>query len=533
VRRSFIHFSTESVLILFMHRKSAFAAMQPCHSPKHADPLSISSLPVELLSEIFLFASTDDRGGRTTVSISHVCSFWRQIAIKCLHIWATLHVSRSTISEWSRINEFRRRSKGVPFSIFVDEFLDKRHYRHCQFHKLIANSLSNTQELSVPVDIVRDLSYPAPILESLTLTRNNSSINNNITIPMDAFQGHTPCLRRVFLRDVNFSWRLPLLKNLTELSIQHASLTKDASFEFLDCLARMPFLQSLHLQHFRSAFPMGSPFRSGPSRNLVLSSVRSFTFSGDLELCSFVLENIVLQNVRKLTILLYAFLMDPKDHQSLLSKVYAFVAEHFDCLETKLEITEERDPRYTSSFYRLSCGHDSIVLEIATFDRPGHPFAFQEALHAMLPLRNVTHMEVTGDATQWPGLYGRIENTKTLLISAPIWFSMNTLDTLICGPFQQLGAYGFLPRLHTLIIRDVDFQNPLSGASEGLTFADAMRPFLESRSRAGAAIKVLHIITKERNAVVKNEDLLVLANLVDEILVNSRPRRIPVILMRS
>jgi hypothetical protein len=162
-----------------------------------------------------------------------------------------------------------------------------------RLQRFITKALPTVRELTTTADIFQQVFCPAPILESLTLTWDQ---RYSIQIPETIFNGHTPCLRKVTLRNVDFSLRLMLLNDLTGLSIGGSPLYDIDHILLLECLAKIPGLQTLKINPY---LPSGrKPSRAlsdgnRPSRGLVLSSLRSFTFSKDLELFSFILNNLV------------------------------------------------------------------------------------------------------------------------------------------------------------------------------------------------------------------------------------------------
>jgi len=355
---------------------------------------SIPSLPVELLSKIFLLASMDDYSEKTRIAITHVCYFWRETAINCFHLWSAIHIARNAPGERSRVIEFRRRSNGAPLSISVGNDMDKTHYRNPQLQKIIIDSLAQTRELSSPVGVVQFLLCPAPALESLTLVRGKDG--HQFSLQLIAFEGHTPCLRKVVLRDVRLNWRSSIFKDLTELSIHGPHMFDIDRIHFLDSLARMPALELLDLRHAKLVFTTRSSLRNLPPRNLVMSSLRTFIFSRDLELCSFILENLVLQHVQKLDIQIL-FQVTHSDNQCLLvSKILSFIAEHCNDHDAKLDIRGKTVPGglQTAWVHRFSYTSDNVRLEILIMGPPRSHIPFLEVIRVTLPRKNITHIEI-------------------------------------------------------------------------------------------------------------------------------------------
>jgi len=366
---------------------------------ENAQSSSIPSLPVELLSKIFLLASMDDYSGITRIAITHVCYFWRETAINCSHLWSTIHIARSTTGMFPRVVEFQKRSNGAPLSISVDKAIYKDHYRNSRLRMLIIDSLAHTREFSSPVGLVHFLPCPPPILEFLTLT-SDSNIQD-FSLPRNAFEGHTPSLRKVVLnlRGFRFNWLSSILKDLRELSIQGAQIFHAECVHFLDCLARMPALELLDL---RKAKLIGrSPLpRDLPPRNLVLSSLRSFIFSGDLEFCSFILQNLVLQYVQKLDVQILFKVTDSNRQCSSLSRILSFIAGHCDGHDAKLDVrrmTPVTPPPWETSedgVHSFSYGCDNVQFKAIITGPARSHLPFLEAVRVTLPLKGITYIEI-------------------------------------------------------------------------------------------------------------------------------------------
>ncbi|TDL15942.1 hypothetical protein BD410DRAFT_795873 [Rickenella mellea] len=95
---------------------------QPGDRHSESKPMTISQrLPPELLLLIFVravhaqFSSGHDSKDRlTSISISHVCQYWRQLTLSCPGIWSCIDTSWRTLAI-----EFVQRSRAAPLTVFL------------------------------------------------------------------------------------------------------------------------------------------------------------------------------------------------------------------------------------------------------------------------------------------------------------------------------------------------------------------------------------------------------------------------------
>jgi hypothetical protein len=200
---------------------------------------------------------------------------------------------------------------------------------------------------------------------------------------------------------VEFNWLSPIFEDLTELSIEGEGIFDAGYNPFLYCLDRMPALELLDL---RDTYPPST--ERSPSlepRNLVLSSLRTFIFSGDLEHCSFILKNLVLQHVQKLDISVRFMVTNSNRQCSLLSKILSFIAEHCGGHDAKLDVrrmTPVTPPPWETSgdgvhsfVHSFSYSHDNVQFK-ALFRGPrGSQLPFLEAARATLPLKDIIYTD--------------------------------------------------------------------------------------------------------------------------------------------
>ncbi|KAF8651382.1 hypothetical protein AX16_004805 [Volvariella volvacea WC 439] len=86
-------------------------------------PTLINKLCPDILSAIFLIiADNADWAYQNYVpQVSHVCAHWRFIAIDTPHLWSRLTIRLSTGFNCSRISEWQRRARSLPFSVNLSQ----------------------------------------------------------------------------------------------------------------------------------------------------------------------------------------------------------------------------------------------------------------------------------------------------------------------------------------------------------------------------------------------------------------------------
>ncbi|KAG6872066.1 hypothetical protein C0995_013410 [Termitomyces sp. Mi166 len=223
--------------------------------------LSITSgLPDEILCGIFEVggAMETDYPNRFNkkllnflLSISHVSSGWRHVALGSPGLWANL----SIFDSWPRadcIDEILSRSSKVPLSIYVSLSAQPpaEKLRH-----ILDTNLGRIRSLTIIMapasrleSLLSGLTPSAPVLEHLHLQVPYERWNPAAALMVrnELFQGFVPNLRTLILRSCSVSVLSPLfLSSLTELTFQPM---RDATPSLLlQILRLLPRLQTLML----------------------------------------------------------------------------------------------------------------------------------------------------------------------------------------------------------------------------------------------------------------------------------------------
>jgi hypothetical protein len=172
----------------------------------------------------------------------------------------------------------------VQFGIFQKELQSRMHQiSHLHF---ILESARLYSKLEV-------LESPAPNLEYLSLSSRNTYTEEKTFIPDSLFDGCTPMLSCLKLRNCDISWKSPLLKGLKYLNIRmpskHSRPTLAIWLESLDALGELPQLKALTLH---SASPIAPPTPFFVERTPTLPSLTHLDISASAKDCALALAHL-------------------------------------------------------------------------------------------------------------------------------------------------------------------------------------------------------------------------------------------------
>ncbi|KDQ61416.1 hypothetical protein JAAARDRAFT_509522 [Jaapia argillacea MUCL 33604] len=256
----------------------------------------ISRLPPEVLVNIFgQHASRSDISlgfalgcSRSTVwwiAITHVCQYWREVALATPSLWCSLPFQRP---RW--VPEMISRSQMAPLQVTVasesSEFLPqiRMALEHMPRIRILGLELRTSDLRTLP------LSSPAPLLHTLKLF--NRIIQDPFPIPEDAFNLVTPSLRRLDLTGCTPSWDSPMFKGLTCLSLNTKSGPESGRPSFsglFEILGNNPQLESLTLINCLS--PTTSDSRPRNS-TILLPMLATFHLEDDALRCSLLISSL-------------------------------------------------------------------------------------------------------------------------------------------------------------------------------------------------------------------------------------------------
>ncbi|KAI0081611.1 hypothetical protein K474DRAFT_1656418 [Panus rudis PR-1116 ss-1] len=241
---------------------------------------SINSLPTELIVHIFALGVQDEAdpdsvppgSPKFEVLVSHVCRYWREVALTASNLWTTIHFR--TVPHMHRAEEYLSRSGRMLIDVVVDTTSETEHkpgftlFRNefRQVFSIVTPHIVRWRSLSLKV---RDLQCKAaarevlsscgsaPELQRLELWHIENWGNAEHLFdaigppPVVVFDESLPSLRSVSLIGVNLPWRYSsFLRNL--ISIQLALHSNDVRIPYPDwyrMLSESPGLRSLSLHY--------------------------------------------------------------------------------------------------------------------------------------------------------------------------------------------------------------------------------------------------------------------------------------------
>ena len=238
----------------------------------HAHDSSVSRLLPEILVLIFAFLAevsptTNSSGdapegiGRPQgrlgwIIVTHVCSFWRQVALDHRTLWT--HHRFDLGLEWTA--EMLRRAGDAPLKLtFSEEFVpfppSQSDAATVISRLLYRVSALTVEEGALTLRVLDSLASPAPLLDSLRITSSQLAL-----LPQSLFSGNVPKLRNLHLGNVFPPWATAAFTGLKRLCVaidRHMEVSHIPTYpELFDSLQSMPQLEVLAL---RGCLPLG-PF---------------------------------------------------------------------------------------------------------------------------------------------------------------------------------------------------------------------------------------------------------------------------------
>ncbi|KAF9218932.1 hypothetical protein BS17DRAFT_719047, partial [Gyrodon lividus] len=221
------------------------------HIRRCSSPTGVQSVPVELMSKIFTFASYSPHDIHDAIiqpiAISHVCSHWRQISLSTTSLWTMIFLALPLSSnQLTRTMTWLLRSRNRPLHIHMD-FRDPSWNWDETSHSFGWKAMENIMRLLLPqaqrwqcIELLTDtwapiftfLSYTArvksvPLLQNMRLARCNEYFvakgepfrPAGLALPIAWFSGGAGLcgLRQLSLSGVHIDWKNSGLRGLKEL----------------------------------------------------------------------------------------------------------------------------------------------------------------------------------------------------------------------------------------------------------------------------------------------------------------------------
>ncbi|KAI9455928.1 hypothetical protein BJY52DRAFT_1417305 [Lactarius psammicola] len=299
----------------------------------------ISSLSTEVITAIFSFLRVPVPSSLLTLykkpddlawlRVAHVCHHWREIALNQPLFWS--HVDFTVLSS-DGAAEILARAKAVP--LYLEARVPIGHWddaRFSEFQKQLQARVSHIRHLGISAEYfhlrktLEGLVLSAPTLESLSLSSEeyrHRAKSSRVSVPDTLFDGTTPRLSQLEIRNCAINWKSPLLKGLRYLEIRTPSTNARPSLSiWLDALDEMPQLKTLTLH---SASPIAPSYASLPSsieRTATLPSLAHLNISASVRDCGLALAHLVLPELTELSFMATSCRWDGSDVQDVLPYV--------------------------------------------------------------------------------------------------------------------------------------------------------------------------------------------------------------------
>jgi hypothetical protein len=224
-------------------------------------------LPSKLLAQIFHFYALEGLSWSSGVtlgwiSVTHVCRYWRQVALEDTSLWTRIAGFPQSTS-W--IAEMLLRSKCAPLTIDLYGPPD------LDVLSMFPSHISHTRELRLRnlsvahVDSIKELCcLEAPVLEHFELDMSDTPfpVIFHPLVGTKLFKDHAPKLRTFSLHHAGIPWSIIPRSQLTELRIILPCDLSDIDdiplpniSQFIDVLTNSPALEDLVLQFCLPSMP--------------------------------------------------------------------------------------------------------------------------------------------------------------------------------------------------------------------------------------------------------------------------------------
>lgn len=215
--------------------------------------ITINSLPVEILRQIFNLAGGSGYDHRTNMAIASLCTRWRAVALSDPCMWSSFN---GDVKFLNYVNLATSRNADVPISILFNPRgpkysqmaswnvkLAKRHIHRLSVLQVAFRLLNaNNHLVHMDAPLLEHLSFHVALLES----------------PCPLLRHTTPRLRTLELAGCRRPWISGMYANLTELSIRtdvsRTPITHDEDLMIL--FQESPLLESLELDLLSAPVPL-------------------------------------------------------------------------------------------------------------------------------------------------------------------------------------------------------------------------------------------------------------------------------------
>jgi len=222
------------------------------------------------------------------ITVTHVCSFWRQVALEHRTLWA--HHQFNLSHEWTA--EMLRRACDAPLELTLSEefvpFPPSKNDAATVISQLLHRvSALTIEEGALSLPVLNSLELPAPLLDTLRITSSQFTI-----LPQSLFSGNVPKLRDLYLGNIFPAWTTAAFTGLKRLYVvidRHMDTSHIPTYpELFDLLQSMLYLEVLSL---RGCLPLGPFPRFLVGRMTPVPNLRYLILDGHTFGCRQILEH--------------------------------------------------------------------------------------------------------------------------------------------------------------------------------------------------------------------------------------------------
>ncbi|KAI0291698.1 hypothetical protein BC826DRAFT_469833 [Russula brevipes] len=401
------------------------------------------------------------------ITVTHVCSLWRQVALDHCTLWT--HHRFNLGLEWT--TEMLRRAGDAPLSLTLSEQVVPFPPSNADAAEVIRQLLHRVSTLVIEEGactpaVLDTLTLPAPLMTSLAISSGRFAI-----LPRSLFADAAPKLQDLYLCNALPSWTSVALTHLKRLCItvdRHADTSNIPSYaDLFNALQAMPNLESLMLMGCLPLCPFPSYLEE---QKVQIPKLRYLLLSGHVQGFRQVLEHLDFPPEAAVGGTCLTDDMTGKECRDVLPSLLSYLPR--PSLET-LDVSwgDRFDRTFYIGGYSTSQEDDSgrpcFFLEDNKRFNIGFQFKFLlwsaeqklrilKAVCGALPtqqLRNLSGKLDLGKGA-WPEIFGGHQELRHIRIC-----SLSTLQSLI--PF--LGREGVYPQLVSLTLSKMDL-NPKQAA---------------------------------------------------------------------
>ncbi|KAF8656656.1 hypothetical protein AX16_002460 [Volvariella volvacea WC 439] len=255
----------------------------------------VNTLCPDILSIIFLLVaqSADCVFPRYARQVSHICRYWRAVALDTPWLWNRLAFKAPKLCyapSLALVSELQSRAQSVP--LYVQLLVDMRDRGcalgagpaiHAGFPDFLRiRSLDVSCDFHVLSSIFQPyVDIPNPLIRHLSISIPDYGYAEPMEISFKLFGDHMPNLKSLDIRTCNYDWRsvasFHSLESLRLFTYGAGSLT---------ILAQLPRLKSLHVEYPRGHLPFGwqdlVPDAPSTSKIAVFKSLQSLIIDGGI-----------------------------------------------------------------------------------------------------------------------------------------------------------------------------------------------------------------------------------------------------------